>query len=263
MGNLIRMDLYRMFKGKTFRICLIIAFIIAAGGTPVAKLLASLGQQIANMAGEVIEGIGNLFPPTADLAGIIGSPFSSIILVPVFLSIVSFFYADMEGGYIKNIAGQMPMRGFAILSRYMASIVHNAVFMLVCLAGSLLGTALVQKIVAESSILTGVVSFLLKLLLMQSVTAILLLLAATLRSKSLGVVAAVLFGIGATMLLYAAIETGLGQLFRNTVSISPYMPDMLLKYENPEPLRSIIVSAVVIGIFLPLSIRLFDRKDVK
>ena len=34
MGNLIRMDLYRMNRGKSFRVCLILAFAVALLATP-------------------------------------------------------------------------------------------------------------------------------------------------------------------------------------------------------------------------------------
>ena len=34
MGNLIRMDLYRMNRAKSFRVCLILSFVIALAATP-------------------------------------------------------------------------------------------------------------------------------------------------------------------------------------------------------------------------------------
>ena len=41
------------------------------------------------------------------------------------------------------------------------------------------------------------------------------------------------------------------------------MPDAVLAEDKPGVLRAILVSAVTIAIFLPLSARVFDRKDVK
>ena len=37
----------------------------------------------------------------------------------------------------------------------------------------------------------------------------------------------------------------------------------VLKEEAPDAIRALLVSAVTIGVFLPLSIRVFDKKDVK
>ena len=41
------------------------------------------------------------------------------------------------------------------------------------------------------------------------------------------------------------------------------MPDQLLREASPKTLRAVLVSAVTVGVFLPLSIRVFDKKDVK
>jgi ABC-type branched-subunit amino acid transport system ATPase component len=44
---------------------------------------------------------------------------------------------------------------------------------------------------------------------------------------------------------------------------TPYMPDQVPRESSPEALRAVLVSAVTIGVFLALSIRIFDRRDVK
>ena len=255
MGNLIRMDLYRMNKAKSFRVCLILSFVCALASTPLEKLMYSLASMLQT------ENVGG-FSETSDLCGMIASPVSSIVVMLSLLSVVCFFHADMEGGYIKNIAGQMPKKGFSILSRFIASVPHSLVFMLAGLAGNIIGTLPLQRIVVEGSVPESIGFFLLKLFLMTGVCAILLLVTVSLRNKSLGMILAVLMGLGLSSLIYMGIDAGLSQLFRD-VSISPYMPDQLLKEAKPGLLRSILVSAVTIGIFLPVSIRVFDKKDVK
>ena len=256
MGNLIRMDLYRMYRAKSFRVCLILAFVFAFASTPVGWLLFSLGKMLAP------EEIGE-FPAASDLCGMITNPASSLIIMLALLSVVSFFFADMECGYIKNIAGQMPRKGFSILSRFIAAIPHNLVFMLAGLAGNLIGTLIFQKIVVEGSLLESIGTFLLKLLLLQSLSAILLLFTSSLRNKSLGMIFAVLLGLPLMALIYIGINAGLKQIFGGTVDISPYMPDQVLKENTPDAVRAILVSVVTIGLFLPLSVRIFDKKDVQ
>jgi len=59
------------------------------------------------------------------------------------------------------------------------------------------------------------------------------------------------------------VISGLQQLFNSEITITPYMPDQVLKENNPGIVRALLVSAVTIGVFLPLSIRVFDKKDVK
>ena len=256
MVNLIRMDLYRMFKTRSFQVCLAFAFALSLASTPLEVLLFNLAKSLAPEA-ETLP-----LPETAELSSMIRSPLALLTTLLVTLSVVFFYFADMENGYIKNIEGQMPKRGFSILSRYLASAVHNVIFMLVCAAGSIIGTMLFRKILADDGITDAVFTFFLKLLLLQSVCAVLLLVTAGLRSKSFGIVLAVLFGIGAMSLLYAGIDSALGMLIKGFV-ISPYMPDNLLGEGRPDTVKALLSAAVTIAVFLPLSISVFDRRDVK
>ena len=256
MGNLIRMDLYRMNRGKSFRVCLILAFVVSLLSTPVEELLISLARMLSPDTAVSVSG-------PRYLNEMIASPASSLVYMLAMLSVVIFFYADMENGYIKNIAGQMPRRGFSILSRYIAAAPHNLVFLLVSLAGNLIGTLPFGGIAVNGSIPASIETFLLKLLLLQGICAILLLTTASFRNKSLGMILAVLLGLSLMTLIYWAVDSGLQQLFNSEITITPYMPDQVLKENNPGIVRALLVSAVTIGVFLPLSIRVFDKKDVK
>ena len=261
MAKLFKMDLYRMVKARSFRILLALTFAISLGTMPMLKGLYDLAKRLSP------EAITETFGATGTLSSLISSPFSLFTLLLILLSVVFFFHADMENGYIKNIAGQMPRRGYSILSRYLAAIVHNAVFMVAAAVGNVIGAMLVLKVTVDGAIVTGIGAFLLELLLLQGICAILLLVTASFRSKSFGIVLAVLFGVGATSLLYSAVDSGLDLLIKG-FKIAPYMPDTLL--DNPFDangnllvLRSVLSAAVTIGIFLPLSIGVFDKRDVK
>ncbi len=257
MGNLVRMDLYRMFKGKSFKVCLIIAFVLALGQTPFAKLLVTLANTLSNEAAIPV-------PETARLSSIFADSLPLLNGMLVMLSATMFFHADVEHGYIKNIAGQMPKKGYTVLSKFLAAIPHNLVFMLVGVIGNLIGTLLCQKITLEGGVMDGVRIFLLRFLLLQSICAILLLVSGSLGSKSLGTVLAVLLGMGLLGLIYGAIDAGLDQLFRNKgFALGNYMPDQILGSANPKTVDALVVSAVTMGIFLPAAIHVFDRKDIK
>ena len=202
------------------------------------------------------------FPSEQKLSGIIGEPFPMLGLMLALLSVCAFFYADTENGYIKNIAGQMPMKGFTILSKFLASIVHNLAFIAAGIVGNMIGTLLVQRIVADAAVADNIRILCLKLLLLQSICAILLLVVSTFRNKSLGMILAVLFGLGLTPLIYAGINAGLRQVFSKETDISQYMPDVVMG-DPSDTVKAILVALVTGGIFLPLAIRIFDRKDVK
>ena len=109
MGKLIRMDLYRMLKAKSFMVCLIISFVLALANMPLAKLLFALARSLSPEINET-------FMAQVSLSAILSEPFPMISLMLLLISLCFFFYADMENGYIKNIAGQMPMKGFTVLS---------------------------------------------------------------------------------------------------------------------------------------------------
>ncbi len=256
MANLLRMDLYRMRKAKSFWICLGIAFALALLQTPLAWGLSMVGRMLS------AESLP--FPTTAQMSNILRDPFLMLNGMLCLLSACSFFYADMENGYIKNIAGQMPRHGFTVLSKYLAILPHNLLFMVAGIIGNLIGTVLFQQILLDGDILDAAVTFLMKLLLMQSICAILLLVTASFQNKSLGTVIAVLMGLGLMSLVYMMIDTGLDQLFQNKgFSVSDYMPDQLLGQLKPPVLDSILVSLATTALFLPLSVHVFDRRDVK
>ena len=202
------------------------------------------------------------FPKEQKLSAIIGEPFPMLGLMLALLSLCAFFYADMENGYIKNIAGQMPMKGFTVLSKFLASIVHNLVFIAAGILGNIIGTLLVQRIAVDAAVAEQIGRLCLKLLLLESITAILLLVVSTFRNKSLGMILAVLIGLGLTPLIYAGINAGLRQIFSKETDISQYMPDVVMS-DPGDTVKSILVAVVTGGIFLPLAIRIFDRKDVK
>ena len=256
MGKLIRMDLYRLFKSKPFIVILGLAFVLALANAPAAKLLYVLANSLSAE-------INDVFPAEAKLSGIIGDPFQLMNAMLVLLSLCYFFYADVENGYIKNIAGQMPMKGFTVLSKFIAASVHNVIFVAVGIVGNLIGTMIVQKIVVDGAVLDSVRVLVLKLLLMQSLCAILLLVVSTLRSKSLGMILAVLFGLGLTRLIYLGINSALAPIFGDATDISKYMPDAVMVEDPLDTMKAILVAVVTGAIFLPLAIRIFDRKDVK
>ncbi len=256
MGNLIRMDLYRMRKARSFKVCLFLAFCVALVSTPLLRLLFSLGELLG---AEV-----DLFPKQALLSDLIKGQPGGLGVMLSLISLSSFFYADVENGYVKNIAGQMPKKGFTVFSKYLSSIPHMLVFMLVSLIGSLIGTVLVQKIVVDSAILDALRVFVLRLLLIESLCAILLLFVAVIQSKSLGTTYAVLAGMGLLSVVYYGIDTGLDKIFtKKDFEVANYMPDMILQESNPPTVKALVVSAIFICLFLWLSVRIFDKKDVK
>ena len=256
MVNLIRMDLYRMRKSKAFIVCLALVFVLGLLSAPLEKLLFTLARSLSNE-------IDGTFIAEVSFSRILTYPFPMMGTMITLLSLCYFYYADVENGYVKNIAGQMPLKGFTVLSKFMAAIVHNLIFAAAGIIGNLIGCLLIKKITPDSNLLDSIRVLVLKLMLLQSISAILLLMVATLQSKSLGMILAVLFGMGLTGLLYAGINEGLKPVFGQGVNIARIMPDTVMDERPLDTLKALAVSVGWGGLFLLLAVRVFDRKDVK
>ena len=68
MADLFNMDLYRMVKARSFRICLALSFLVSLAHTPLLKLLDVLAKMFSQ-GGEHLE---TLVGPSANLSGLIG-----------------------------------------------------------------------------------------------------------------------------------------------------------------------------------------------
>lgn len=256
MADLIKMEMYRMRKNKAFLVLLVISFLISFAQIPVAKLIMFLAS--------VFDTTGSLFPKTRDLSEIISDPFPIFNAMFAMLSVCAFFYADLDKGYIKNIAGQVPRRGHTMISRFIAAIPHHLLFMLAGVVGNLIGTAIFVRVVPDAGTAASVGTFFIKFLLMMAVTAVLLFVTAACGVKSLGTVLAVFFGMGLMSLIYMGISAALTSVFKlRSFQLGDYMPDQLLGMASPAVFRSVCSAAVTIAVFLPLSIYIFNRRDVK
>ena len=60
-------------------------------------------------------------------------------------------------------------------------------------------------------------------------------------------------------LIYSALNSGLEKIFKGA-NIIPYMPDQVIRESKPDAVRGFLVAAVTIAVFLPVSIRVFDKK---
>ena len=174
-----------------------------------------------------------------------------------------FFYADLEHGYIKNIAGQMPKKGYSILSRYLALIPHNLIFIVTGIIGNLIGNLLIVRVVVDQDVMKMTGSLLVRFLLLQGLCAILLLVVSALHSKTFGMVLSVVFGGEMMKLIYTSIDLAIRLGFKKTVEIEKIMPDQLMWEQAPELIPALPVAAATIIVFLVLAIRIFDRRDIK
>ena len=261
MVNLIKMDVRRLFLSKVFYISMAItAFIniaFAIGGPMLIRFFAPK------------EGI-----PVQEMSELIAQPFPlSLLMVLMIISAVSFTFADIANGYIKNIAGQIKRKSDTIVSKFVALGVHNFFFMLVSLLASILGTAVVSSMgmaklsVTPSLIGPAILTFLIKWMLAMAISSILLFLTTGIKNKTIASVFGVFLGTGALGMVYFGLNEAIKSIFKVDVSVNEYTPDSLIGTvsvgHNVAVVNAIIVAVICSAIFLALTIKVFNTRDVK
>lgn len=251
MGNLIKMDWYRLRSSTFFLVSLIVSFVL--------NLAFSIGMPLLN----------RFFAPDAapdavSFSYILANPISfTILFVLMLMSLVSFSYADLANGYIKNIAGQLPNKGLTVISKFVVGAIHNCIFFVVFLASTIIGNFIVNKVVFDDQIIAAVGTFFIKFLLSLGLTAILLFVSTGLRSKTLASILGVLFGSGMLTLVYMGLNT----LFQQSVDVNEYAPDSLFSQVNVSSgmlvFNAILVAVICIAVFLPLTVTVFNKRDIK
>ena len=258
MNHLIRMDLYRMVKARSFKVCLVLAFLFGFIGMPLLRLLTMIMKFIPGS-----DSVSGIIPESVMISSLFSNMFPALNCMILLFSACYFFYADLEHGYIKNIAGQMPKKGYTVLSKFCAVIPHNLILITAGIVGNIVGHALTVRLVADSDILKTLGFMLIRFLLLQGLCAILLLVTASLHSKTFGMVLCVGIGTGMMNLIYKGIDAGVLLALKKSVSIENYMPDQLLWDQAPKLIPSLPVAAVVMILFLLLAVWLFNKRDVK
>ena len=264
MGKLIKMDIYRLFQSKLFWILggvlFAIEFFMSFGLPFLLDMLKNFSDKPDSIAAN----------SKVSFSSLVSEPVSGFLLILMFASVTAFLYADIRNGYIKNIAGQLPKKGYTAVSKFVVSIIHNLIFMFFGFMGSFIGHLLCPKttIVYDNMILSALVIFALHLLLSLAMVSIILFLTTGLRNKTIASVVGVLFSVGALSLLYMGINKLLEVVGLKEFDIGNYMPDQLYGQKFDLAAVNSVISAALVGItfcavFLFLTIAIVNKRDVK
>lgn len=270
MLNLIKMDMYRLFRTKSFRIGLIIAFALSFSCVAVLAALSNLIPMLSGSSGATMAELPfanwrnnvNLFDIILTSTAVLSLLVSAVIAS-------NFISNEQSNGYVKNIAGQLKNKGIMNISKFAALAVMSLSVLVAYAAGATLGGFLFLN---SAMNFDGVNSFLAlygtKYLIYLAVNAIILFLCALTKSKSVSIAFAVMFGTGATIFVYNIISTFIGILFKIDLPISSYVPDGLifgLSMASPyaELIKAIVVSVVYIAVFMTLSVVITRKRDTR
>ncbi len=292
MGNVIKMDIYRLLTSLSFKVCLIVVFLLNLADGPIQKLTYHLGKMLLKSSGDedsqkALENMGE-WVAEFHFGNLIANQLGVICTVVLLLCIVYFCYADIQHGYIKNIAGQLPSRGHTIVSKYAVIQFTVIVFYAVSVIGNFIGQLIVGRkpifdmyISGELDLETGesaagqtftmlqaFAEFGVKFLLLTAVCSLILLLTTGIGSNVAGTIVAVVCGAGFTGLVYSGISAGINKLFsfKEDFVLSDYMPDSLYRtdlFAEEQVLRGLIVGIISIFILMFFTTRLYNKKDIK
>ncbi len=257
MGNVLRMDMYRLFKSTSYKVIWICIALLNLMSGPVEKGLYLIAKYVSKSAKAS-------YPSTFSVASIIAKPIGTIDGMLMLLSIVWFSYADLGHGYIKNIAGQLPKKGQTVISKFIAIEFHNLFLLLTAAVFQFAGL-----IIFRSPDFSGCGKALIYLAvnwcLYMAISSVILMFSTGFKSKNAATVVAVLMGTGMLALFYNLIDLGIHKIpfdFCEKISLAKFMPDALLS-SKPPIIKSLIVSACFVVVLTRLTIDIFNKKDIK
>ena len=261
MANLIKMDMRRLFRSPFFIIAVSVVAVFNILSTVAMTLLSNMFSADQTVTQEV-------------LSHAVSAPFYlSLLSILMFVSLISFSYADFAGGYIKNLAGQLPHKSSLIFSKFAVIGVHNLIFIAVGSASNVLANLTMSatgmlRITDDGKLGAAFLTLLLKWLVSMAIAAILLFITNGVRNKILATVVGVILGTGALGLAYFGLNTAVANIFHTEgFDLNMYMPDSLMNNVNVGAniavVNAIVVSLVCIVLFTVLTVKVFKSRDIK
>ena len=273
MWNLIKMDFYRLFSSKAIKIGALMACIVS-----VAYMLLSLGiVEITKLAlkdtPEVATEMGLLLSQVAwingvDFSDIVLSGTAAFSLFVACMMSANFIGSEQSCGYTKNFAGQLPNRGYMVISKF----VVTSFIQLMVLGIYTIVSVIFAKFVFGQYINGYQIDMLfaglgLRLLLHLAVNTIIIFLCTLTKSHAIAMVAGCIFGIGITKIAYMAITMILSAV-KVEFNIANYMPDGINSQIAVDSIsglygKAILVSLAFIVVFLGANYYVVSKRDVK
>ena len=273
MWNLIKMDFYRLFTGKTMKVGAIMASLVSVGYMLMSLGLVELCQYANATDPEAAMGVALIIPQAGWVYGI---NFADIVLsgtgaFSLFIGCMisaNFIGSEQSCGYTKNFAGQLPDKGYMAISKFIVTSVAQFVILFIYSAvSSVFAEILFGKYISGYNISGLIGAICLRLLLYVAINAIIIFLCTLTKSHSIAMVAGCIFGIGVTKFAYLAIGVVLGILKIN-FPISDYMPDginsqLTIDTVGSLTIKAIAVSIVFIAVFLGANYYVQRKRDVR
>jgi ABC-type transport system involved in multi-copper enzyme maturation permease subunit len=180
----------------------------------------------------------------------------------------NFIGSEQSCGYTKNFAGQLPNRGYMVISKFVVtSLAHVMILVIYTIVSIVCAQLLFTKYIEGYAIGKLFEALGLRVLLHLAINAVIIFICTMTKSHAIAMVVGCIFGIGVTKIVYLLADILLGVMKIN-FSIGNYMPDginsqLALNTVGELSARAVIVSVAFTVVFLASNYIVVRSRDVK
>lgn len=281
MLNMIKMDLYRLFKTKSMYVILLVMAGILLLTTYMTKvdMEASATQEQGSQVEEMSEesesmNLGmSVYIPTEQGERITvydmfyGNAQGKALAIFVVIFAVLFSAADSSSGYIKNIGGQVKHRGGMILSKTLALLVYTALTMSLCVLMQMVFNQIVLGYVKLGDIKQFTAYFVIQVILHFALASICMAVAILLRNNVCSMIIAICLCMNVLIIVYGVIDKIVHKMGYEDFAVIRYTVTgkislLPMDVTQKAGFGAIAVSAVFILVMTFFSSILFEKRDI-
>ena len=284
MFNCIKMDLYRMFRMKSFYVIGIILAAATFFTTSMSVLDYNMMKEEAGQNSQVYEqetssdeepvnlGMDVTIPTRpGEMVTVYDQVYANLHgkFIALFMVIfaVLFSASDLSSGYIKNIGGQMKNRGNLILSKAVALFIYTVLTMLFYLCIQTVAQAVCFHELQLGSLRDLAVYSAIQILLHYVLLLICMAITIITRSKVFSMAFAVLFCMNVMVILYSTVDKILARFGIEDFNMLQYTVTGRMALLEMAPSVGGCVKAVTVAVVfglavLALSSQIFRKRDI-
>lgn len=280
MLNMIRMELYRMFKSKSmYIIWAVMVFMVVVTAVDMKAYMNDLQRQEAYEATEEAQensapNIGMTVVVPADteeeadvfsfLYGNIQGKFIALLIV---IFVVIYSMADINSGYIKNIAGQVAKRQNLVIAKVITIFTYVIMTMGLFVAVQLLSNLIVFGYVEMGPAKELLLYMGTQILLHFALALVCMTMAILTRSSLLSMIIAVCLCMNLQVLLYGLLDKLIEKagvenfmMLKHTLTGKIAMLPMGIKVDDA--IQAVTVAVVFGGVAMALGSWVFKKRDI-
>ena len=276
MLNMIKMDVYRMFRTKS----MYVIWIILLASALLTSFLSKIDYDAVNKEWERQQAVESQADTDGQAADVVNAQdieqqqaadsnnaqgkFYALFLV---IFAVMFATADIKSGYIKNIGGQVSQRGMLIVSRAVALALFTAITFAGIFVFQAAANMLAFKCVVWGNWKEIIPYFLTELMLHYAFVLICMAIAVIIKNNVISMTLSVCLTMNIMSIVYALIDyvgnrVGLHNFNIYKYTVTGRMAMLPMNAGRDDVISSMCVAATFIVIMLSLSSYIFQKRDI-